>query len=120
MQPIHYSSLSEEEVSAVRSVARGLSYFARERAYGYIDRVANAFSVTTLRQVLTEFLRDLKSEQDRGAEVFMPSAKDVETFLKLAERDLSIAKVVASLALAYSWTPRGGQGTSEKSTGGGG
>jgi len=106
MQPVRYSGLSEEEVSAVRNVARGLSHFARERVYGYVDRVANAFSVTTLRQVLTEFLRDLKSEQDRGADVFVPSAKDVETFLRVAERDLSIAKVVASLALAYSWTPR--------------
>jgi len=106
MQPVRYSGLSEDEVTAVRNVARGLSYFARERVYGYVDRIANAFSVTTLRQVLTEFLRDLKSEQDRSADVFMPSAEDVEKFLRIAEKDLSIAKVVASLALAYSWIPR--------------
>jgi len=114
MQPIYYSNLSTDETLAVRNVARGLSYFARERAYGYVDRIANAFSITTLRQVLTEFLRDLKSEQDRGAKIFIPSAKDIETLLKLAERDLSIAKVVASLALAYSWTPRKEQEISEE------
>jgi len=106
MQPVHYSNLSSKDESAIKNIARGLSYFAREKAYGYIDRVANAFSITTLRHVLSEFLRDLKSEYDRGANVFMPSAEDVEAFLRLAEKDLSIAKVVASLALAYSWISR--------------
>ncbi len=104
MQPVHYFNLSSEDEIAIKNIARGLSYFARERAYGYIDRMANAFSIITLRHVLSEFLRDLKSEYDRGANVFMPSAKDVEAFLRLAEKDLSIVKIVASLALAYSWT----------------
>ena len=104
MQELRISSLSEEERRAVLNIARALSYFARERAYGYIDRIANSFSQTTLRQVLSEALRSLKSEWDREPDkVFMPSAGDVELFLKLAERDLSIAKVVSSLALAYSW-----------------
>jgi len=110
MQELRISSLSEEERRAVLNIARALSYFARERAYGYIDRIANSFSHTTLRHVLSEALRSLKSEWDRepegGHRIFMPTASDVELFLKLAERDLSVAKVVASLALAYSWTPR--------------
>jgi hypothetical protein len=104
--PVMVSSLSDEERKAVINIARALSYFARERAYGYIDRIANAFSQETLRHVLSEALRSLKSERDREsgeAKIFMPTASDVETFLKLAERDLSIAKVVASLSIAYSW-----------------
>ncbi|MGC8987814.1 hypothetical protein [Infirmifilum sp.] len=103
MRPLLYRDLNEEEKKALRNLARGLSYFARERAYGYIDRIANAYSVITLRQVLMEALRDLKSEYDRGEDVFMPTGKDVETFSKLAELDLSFAKIVASLAISYSW-----------------
>lgn len=95
--------LSDEERKAIVNVARALSYFARERAYGYIDRLANAFSASTVRQVLSEAIRDLKSSYDRGEKVFMPKASDVEVILRLSERDPSILKVVSSLAIAYSW-----------------
>jgi len=100
---VSLSDLSPEEREAVRSLARALSYFARERAYGYIDRLANAFSILTARHVLTEMLRDLKSERDRGADVWIPKGNEVEKVLEIAEKDLSILKVVASLALAYGW-----------------
>jgi hypothetical protein len=111
MQELRISSLSDEERRAIINIARALSYFARERAYGYIDRIANSFSQATLRHVISEALRSLKSERDRESEgsehrIFMPTANDVEIFLKLAEKDLSMAKIVASLAIAYSWSPR--------------
>jgi len=111
MQDLRISSLSDEERRAIINIARALSYFARERAYGYIDRIANSFSQATLRHVISEALRSLKSERDREAEgsehrIFMPTANDVEIFLKLAEKDLSVAKIVASLAIAYSWSAR--------------
>lgn len=112
MQEVRISSLSDEERRAVINIARALSYFARERAYGYIDRIANSFSQSTLRHVISEALRSLKSEkdsEDEGGErrIFMPSANDVETFLKLAEKDLSVAKIAAALAIAYSsWSPK--------------
>jgi hypothetical protein len=110
---VRIGSLSDEERRAIVNIARALSYFARERAYGYLDRIANSFSQATLRHVLSESLRSLKSEKDRESEdseykIFMPTANDVEIFLKLAERDLSVAKIVASLAIAYSWSPREG------------
>ena len=109
----------------MRNVARGLKVFAAQRAFGYIDRLANAFSVESLRQILYEFLRDLGVEESQArvvkrddrevkvvevskesgkkelVELFMPSARDIETLLSLAEKDISIAKVVASLALTY-------------------
>lgn len=100
---VSLASLSERERRSLLNVARALSYFARARAYGYVDRLANAFSAVSLRQVLAEAVRDLKSEYDRGERVFMPTASDLETFAALAERDLSIARVAASLALAFSW-----------------
>ncbi|MEM4971889.1 MAG: hypothetical protein QXE01_11640 [Sulfolobales archaeon] len=111
MQELKISSLSDEERRALLNIARALSYFARERAYGYIDRIANSFSQATLRHVISEALRSLKSERDREGEggehkIFMPTASDVEIFLRLAEKDLSVAKIVASLAIAYSWSPR--------------
>jgi len=62
--------------------------------------------------MLTEALRTPRSEKDRETEtsehkVFIPSSKDVEIFLKLAEKDLSIVKVDASYAVAY-YVPREG------------
>jgi len=85
MQDLRISSLSDEERRAIINIARALSYFARERAYGYIDRIANSFSQATLRHVISEALRSLKSERDREAEdsehrIFMPTANDVEIF----------------------------------------
>ncbi|MEM1703509.1 MAG: hypothetical protein QW794_04945 [Thermosphaera sp.] len=116
---VSIASLPEKERRSLVNVARALSYFARVRAYGYVDRLANTFSTASLRQVIAEAIRDLKSEYDRGEQVFMPTATDVETFIALAERDLSIAKVAASLALAYSWSkPVEERGESEKNTAG--
>jgi hypothetical protein len=111
MQELRITSLSDEERRAIINIARALSYFARERAYGYIDRIANSFSQATLRHVISEALRSLKSERDREGEggehrVFMPTANDLEIFLRLAEKDLSVTKIVASLAIAYSWSTR--------------
>jgi len=100
---IRLNELSGDEMKALTNIAKALSYFARERAYGYIDRLANAFSTNTVRQVLSEAIRDLKSEYDRGANVFMPKGSDVEIVLRLSERDPSILKVVSSLAIAYGW-----------------
>lgn len=100
---INLNLLNEEERKSLWSIAKALSYFARVRAYGYVDRLANVFSTISLRQVLSEAIRELKSEYDRGEQIYMPTALDVELFIKIAEKDLSIARVVASLALAYSW-----------------
>ena len=101
---VRLSALSEDERRALDSIARALSYFARERIYGYIDKLANAFNVVTARHVITEALRDLKSERDRGNEkIWLPRAEDVEVVLKLCEKDLSVLKILASLALAYGW-----------------
>lgn len=100
---VRVDELSSEELEALRSVARSLSYFARNRIYSYIDRLANAFSVSSVRQVLSEALRDLKSEKDRGEEVWLPKSSDVEVLLRLAEADLSLLKVLASMSLAMGW-----------------
>ncbi|MEM2498254.1 MAG: hypothetical protein QXR81_07765 [Candidatus Nezhaarchaeales archaeon] len=95
------SELKEEEREALENLAKALAYFARGRAYGYIDRLANAFSVVTARQVVTEALRDLRSLRDRGEDAYLPKLKDVEAVLRLSESDLSVLKVVAALALSY-------------------
>lgn len=99
---IKLGELGELEKNAIESLAKALGFFARNRAYGYIDRLANAFSLATARQVLTEVLRDLKSEHDRGESVFLPRPQDVELLLTLCEKDLTVLKIVAALALSYA------------------
>jgi len=51
---------------------------------------------------LTEALRDLRSEHDRGESVFLPRPQDVEVLLRLSEEDLSVLKILAALALSYA------------------
>jgi len=100
---VKVSQLSEEQLESLRSVARALSYFVRNKVYSYVDRLANAFSISSVRQVLSEALRDLKSEKDRGEDVWLPKSSDVETLLKLAEADPSVLKVLASMSIAMGW-----------------
>lgn len=103
MSAVRIGSLSDEELEALRNVAKALSYFVRNRVYSYIDRLANAFSISSVRQVLSEALRDLKSEKDRGENVWLPRPSDIETVLRLSEADLSVLKVLASMAITHGW-----------------
>jgi len=97
------TSLNDRDKKAIYNVAKALSYFVKERAYGYIDRLANAFSISTARHVLEEALRDLASLKTRGEEIYMPSKDDIERILNLVEKDLSILKVITALALSEGW-----------------
>ena len=56
---LEWSSLSVEEQKALRNIARGLKVFTAQWAFGYIDKLANVFSIESLRQILYEFLWDL-------------------------------------------------------------
>jgi CRISPR type I-A-associated protein Csa5 len=48
-------------------------------------------------------MRDLHSEYSRGMNVYLPSEKDLEIFLRLVEKDLSLVKIVVALALSYTY-----------------
>jgi len=103
LQHISYTSLNDEEKKALDNIARALRYFAINRSYGYVDRLANVYSISALRHVLSEIMRDLHSEYSRGMNVYLPSEKDLEIFLRLAEKDLSLVKIVVALALSYTY-----------------
>ncbi|MEB3780360.1 MAG: hypothetical protein GSR85_09070 [Desulfurococcales archaeon] len=94
---------SEDEMKSIRDVARGLSYFARERMYRYIDRIADAFSPQLSVAALREALRVLNSEYSRGEPVYLPSKESVEKVIKLMYSRRDVGDVLAALAL--SWTP---------------
>ena len=101
MQVFLLKELDDEKRTSLYNVSRALRYFVANRSYGYIDRLANAFSLATLRHVLSEIMRDLRSAFDRGESVYLPSDKDIENLLLLAEKDLSIVKIVVAYALAF-------------------
>ncbi len=98
---IFLDKLEPEKKRSLENISRALRYFAVNRNYGYIDRLANAYSIITLRQVVSEIMRDLRSEHDRGEPVYVPNEKEIEDLLTLAEKDMSIVKIVAARALAY-------------------
>ena len=100
---VSYSSLNEDEKRALDNVAKALRYFVINRSYGYVDRLANVYSIRTLRYVLSEIMRDLHSEYSRGEKVFLPSDRDLDIFLRLAEKDLSIVRVAVALALSCTY-----------------
>ena len=105
--------LVEEDWEALRSIARMLNAFARERAYGYLDRLANAYSAKAAESVIREALRDARSLRAQGEKIHIPTIDVVERFLRLVESDVSVCSKVVALALAFP--PRrqeqeGGQG----------
>lgn len=105
--------LSEEEWEALRSIARMLNTFARERAYGYLDRLANAYSSRAAESVIREALRDARSLLAQGTKIHIPSANVIEKFLKLIETDISVCSKVVALALAFPPKRAEGQGGGE-------
>ncbi len=113
---VRWSDLSEEERAAVNAIANALRVFAVQKKFGYVDRFANSYSAESVKHVLYELLRDLKSLEARATveegrkyvtvdnikiALYVPSKSHVETFVKLVEKDLAIAKLVATLSLTY-------------------
>ncbi len=91
--------LSKEEWDAIKDFARTLRYFARSRKYGYIDRLANAYNPTIAEITIREVLREARSAFDQNEKVHLPSANVVQKVVELISRDLSVASILAALAL---------------------
>jgi len=92
---------SKEEWESMHEVARMLNYFVRSSKYGYVDRLANAYSLSAAIQTLEEALREARSAQSQGEKVHIPSDDAIKVTFELLSRRLEAAKVIASLALAY-------------------
>ncbi|MEM2871920.1 MAG: hypothetical protein QXJ55_08365 [Candidatus Caldarchaeum sp.] len=95
------SRFTEREWSSLMDVARTLRYFVMESRYGYVDRLANAFNNFIAETALQEAMREARSAADSGEKVHLPSESVVREVVDLFHRDLSAAKVLAGLSLAY-------------------
>ena len=93
--------LEEREWEAVREVARALRFFAENRMYTYIDRIADAYSPVVAVAALKDALRALRSEAARNASIYLPSEDNVELVIKLLSRNRDLGNVLAALALAF-------------------
>ncbi len=92
---------SEDEWNAVRDLASMLRYFVRSRKYGYIDRLANAYNPMVAEITIREALREARSAFDQNEKVHLPSEDNVRRVIELISRDLSVAGILAALALAF-------------------
>lgn len=95
------SQFDEADWNALMDVARTLRFFVIENKYGYVDRLANAFNKFIAQTALQEAMREARSAADSGEKVHIPSEDIVRRVVDLFHRDLSSAKILASLALAY-------------------
>ncbi|MDJ0271872.1 MAG: hypothetical protein QXN23_07380 [Candidatus Caldarchaeum sp.] len=95
------SRFKEEEWSSLLDVARTFRYFVFESKYGYVDRLANAFNHRIAEVAVMEALREARSAADAGEKVHIPSETHVRKVVELMKKDLSAAKVLAALALAF-------------------
>ncbi|MEM0441393.1 MAG: hypothetical protein QXF45_07835 [Candidatus Caldarchaeum sp.] len=95
------SQFEEGEWNALMDVARTLRFFVIESRYGHVDRLANAFNKFIAQTALQEALREARSAADAGEKVHIPSEDVVKKVVDLFYRDLSSARILAALALAY-------------------
>jgi len=96
-----WKRLSEKEWNAVKDLASMLRYFVRSRKYGYVDRLANAYNPTIAEITIREALREARSAFDQNEKVHLPSESNVRQVIELINKDLSIAGILAALALAF-------------------
>jgi len=82
-------------------VARMLNFFVRNSKYGYVDRLANAYSVTAAIQTLEEALREARSAQSQGEAVHIPSEESFRMVIELLSTRREATKIIAGLALAF-------------------
>lgn len=103
--------LSDDDWRALRDVARGLQYFALNRNYTFIDRIADAFSPSVAVAALRDAVRVLSSEASRGLEaeekIHVPRASSVERVIRLLQKYRGVGDILAALALS-SWPRREG------------
>jgi len=93
--------LLEDDWNAVRDLASMFRYFVRNRKYGYVDRLANAYNPRVAEITIREALREARSAFDQNEKVHLPSEDNVKRVIELINKDLSIAGLLAALSLAF-------------------
>lgn len=86
---------SEEEWEAIRDVAKMLRAHITDKNYCYIDKLANAFNSYVAEVSIEEALRASRSKG-----TWVASEDSVKTVINLLRKDLSVARIIAAIALA--------------------
>ncbi|MEM4469147.1 MAG: hypothetical protein QW607_01140 [Desulfurococcaceae archaeon] len=89
------SNYTEEEWEAIQDVARMLREHVKDNNYSYVDKLANAFNSYVAEVSIEEALRASRSKG-----TWIASEDCVKTVINLLRKDLSVAKVIAALALS--------------------
>ncbi|ASJ05760.1 type I-A CRISPR-associated protein Csa5 [Thermococcus barossii] len=95
-----------------------LRFFVQTKNFGYVDRIGNALNPEPVEVTLLEALRAFRSIResaptDKDGRKYVekdgnkipvpgiPTEEEVKSFLDAVHADISVAKRVATLALAY-------------------
>jgi CRISPR type I-A-associated protein Csa5 len=86
----------------LKSVARTLRYFVRNKNYGVVDNVRNASTVLELANIVGKALRDAHVRKAREEHIHIPREDEVKKMLELASQNLAEVKTTLTLyALSY-------------------
>jgi len=89
---------------SIADVARGLSYFASVRNFGYIDEIRNATTLIEFERSLASGLRELRTRYEAEEKVYLPSEGAIKEVISLAAENLEETKLSIAI-LALSWRP---------------
>ncbi|RLG47819.1 MAG: type I-A CRISPR-associated protein Csa5 [Thermoproteota archaeon] len=105
-------------MSKYEGIVKMLRFFVQMKNFSYVDRIGNALNPEPVEVALHEALRAFRSIREsapvdskgkryvekEGKKIpvpGIPSDEEVRTFLDAVRSDISVAKRVATLALAY-------------------
>ena len=86
---------TEEEWQAIKDVAKMLREHVKDENYSYVDKLANAFNSYVAEVSIEEALRASRSKG-----TWIASEDHVKMVINLLRKDLSVARVIAALALS--------------------
>lgn len=111
---------AQEVKERFRGLIALLRFFTETGNLSYIDRLANALSSETIKAVLYDAIREAAAARRQSIKIkendkevlyydyenkikapFIPKDSELADFLSVIEKDMSIAKIVASLALLW-------------------
>ena len=91
------------ENSSLRSLARTLRYFIRERKYSYADDIRNATEESRVfEETIAKMLREARLRYEQNKKIHLPNENEITEVFKLANQDFESTKT-ALIILAFSF-----------------
>lgn len=95
------------ENKAIKSLARTLRYFIREKKYGYADNIRNARKESRdFEETIAKMLREGRLRLEQNEKIHLPTDDEVGDVFKLANEDFESTKL-ALVTLAFSFPTKG-------------